>query len=61
MFSKRSRGNVTLNQSNIEILARRRPGKMARMVTLTKIKLVTFIFVLTDLILSEMSYVRTAS
>ncbi len=32
MFSKRSRG--TLNQSNIEILARTRPGKMARMVTL---------------------------
>ncbi len=32
MFSKRSRG--TLNQSNIEILARTHPGKMARMVTL---------------------------
>ncbi len=32
VFSKRSRG--TLNQSNIEILARTRPGKMARMVTL---------------------------
>ncbi len=32
MFSKHSRG--TLNQSNIEILARTCPGKMARMVTL---------------------------
>ncbi len=32
MFSKRSRG--TLNQSDIEILARTCPGKMARMVTL---------------------------
>ncbi len=34
MFSNASRG--TLNQSNIEILARTRPGKMARMVTLLK-------------------------
>ncbi len=33
MFSKCFRG--TLNQSNIEILARTRLGKMARMVTLT--------------------------
>ncbi len=39
MISKRSQS--TLNQSNIEILARMRPGKMARMVTLHETNVMT--------------------
>ncbi len=45
MFSKHSRG--TLNQSKIEILARTRPGKMARMVTLLKYKFSKIIYFVT--------------
>ncbi len=41
MFSKRSQG--ILNQSNIEILARTRPGQMARMVTLVYMRAQVFL------------------
>ncbi len=41
MFSKRSQG--ILNQSNIEILARTRPGQMARKVTLLYTRVQVFL------------------